>query len=196
MIGDRGLLLMAAGRGPLGLGAGHGNERHNSESGEDNGSVNHATPPCVGEWGTRSRAWPFNADDEGASTSNVRYGSVSLLGDAAERGQIILPLDWQRRLLAVVAVLAGGDHVAPPPTTPALARDSAGPLAVGVQRRISQRSAEASQPLFQHMDLALDLVEAAPELTHFATHARLRARASVWHPVRRRGAWSGRIAGG
>src|SRR2546427_5219554 len=78
----------------------------------------------------------------------------------------------------------------------ALARDSAGPLAVGVQRRISQRSAEASQPLFQHMDLALDLVEAAPELTHFATHARLRARASVWHPVRRRGAWSGRIAGG
>jgi len=58
-----------------------------------------------------------------------------------------------------------------------------GPLAVGVQRRISQRSAEASQPLFQHMDLALDLVEAAPELTPLRDSRRLRARASVWHPV-------------
>src|SRR3989475_12135564 len=74
----------------------------------------------------------------------------------------------------------------------ALARDSAGPLAAGVQRRSSQRSAEASQPLLQHMDLAPDLVAAAPELTYFATPAPLRARASGWAPVRRRRAWGGR----
>src|SRR5438093_9991187 len=61
---------------------------------------------------TRSRAGPFNACDGGASTSNVRYGLASLLGDAAERRQIVLPLDGQERLLAVVAVLAGGHDVA------------------------------------------------------------------------------------
>src|SRR5712691_1573941 len=70
----------------------------------------------------RSRAAPFNAHRGGASTSNVRYGPASLLGDAAERRQIVLPLDGHERLLAVVAVLAGGHDVAAHATTAASER--------------------------------------------------------------------------
>src|SRR3989442_10859635 len=73
---------------------------------------------------TRSRAGPFNACDGGASTSNVRYGLASLLGDAAERRQIVLPLDGQERPLAIVAVFAGGHDVAAhAPTTTAERHD-------------------------------------------------------------------------
>ena len=56
--------------------------------------------------------------------SNVRYGPASLLGDAAGRRQIVLPLDGQERLLAIVAVFAGGHDVAAhAPTTTAERHD-------------------------------------------------------------------------
>src|SRR5713226_2383581 len=69
-----------------------------------------------------SRAAPFNAPGGGASMSNVRYGPASLLGDTAERRQILLPLDGQERLLAGVAILAGGNDVAANATTTAAER--------------------------------------------------------------------------
>src|SRR5947209_20577336 len=78
----------------------------------------------------------------------------------------------------------------------ALAGDGASALAIRVQRRVSQRLAEAGQALFQRVDLTLDVVEAPTEVEHLTTHARLRARARHGRLVQRRGAWRGRVAAG
>src|SRR5207245_7318552 len=58
-----------------------------------------------------------------ASTSNDSDSALSVVGDGAERAEIRLPLDRHHRLLFRVAVLAGGNDVAPRGSPAAAHRD-------------------------------------------------------------------------